>query len=132
MYLYFLYQTKQIPYCSILESIASIQKTLDFHTYDLLFLSLFLLFPSSSSLPFSLLFPFPFLMDHLNCIFKGGNFLPLSYMPHALSLIFLPFFLNIFLLILFGPQFHFYSQFNLSKILLWHMNLLSYDPWVLN
>ena len=125
---------KQIPYCSILESIASIQKTLDFHTCDLLFLSFFLLFSSSSSLLFSLLFPFPFLMDHPQSYFQRRK-LPPPFL-HAtcpfLDFSSFSFFFNIFLLLLFGPQFHFYSQFNLSKILLWHMNLLSYDPWVLN
>ena len=41
-------------------------------------------------------------------------------------------FCNIFLLLLFGPQFHFYSQFNLSKSYFGHMNLLNYDHWVMN
>ena len=42
-------------------------------------------------LPFLSFSFFLFLWITLNRIFKGGNFLPLSYMPHAFSLIFLPF-----------------------------------------
>ena len=53
----------------------------------------------SLSLPFLSFSFFLFLWITLNRIFKGGNFLPLSYMPHAFSLIFLPFSLFLYFFI---------------------------------
>ena len=79
-----------------------------FHTHIVYLPVIFFSFPSSFSslllLPFSSLFfsLFLFLWITLNRILKGGNFLPLSYMPHALSLIFFFFFLYLFLYL--GPS----------------------------
>ena len=68
-----------------------------FFSFPSFFSSLLLL--SFSSLFFSL---FLFLWITLNRILKGGNFLPLSYMPHALSMIFFFFFIYFFLYL--GPS----------------------------
>ena len=65
-----------------------------FHTHIVYILVIFFSFPSFFSslllFPFSSLFfsHFLFLWITLNRILKGGNFLPLSCMTHALSLIF--------------------------------------------
>ena len=78
-----------------------------FHTHIVYKPVIFFSFPSFFSslllLPFSSLFfsLFLFLWITLNRILKGGNFLPLSYMPHALSLIF---FFLLFSLFLLGPS----------------------------
>ena len=80
-----------------------------FHTHIVYIPVIFFSFPSFFSsllllLPFSSLFfsLFLFLWISLNRILVGGNFLPLSYMPHALSLIFFFFFLYLFLYL--GPS----------------------------
>ena len=65
----------------------------------------------SLSLPFLSFSFFFFLWITLNHIFKGGNFLPLSYMPHAFSLIFLP-----FSLFLYSLSLHFCSYKDKTKL----------------
>ena len=79
-----------------------------FHTHTVYIPMSFFSFPYFFSslllLPFPSLFfsLFLFLWITLNRILKGGNFLPLSYMPHSLSLIFFFFFLYFFLYL--GPS----------------------------
>ena len=85
-----------------------VQKSILFHTHIVYIHVIFFSFPSFFSslllLPFSSLFfsLFLFLWITLNRILKGENFLPLSYMPHAISLIFFFFFLYFFLYL--GPS----------------------------
>ena len=94
-YIYSFYtKTRQIQTIVKKKSIFFHTKRNKFHTHIVYIPVIFFSFPSLFSslllLPFSSLFfsLFLFLWITLNRILKGGNFLHLSYMPHALSLIF--------------------------------------------
>ena len=122
-YIYSFYtKTRQI-HTIVQKSILFHTKLNKFHTHvvyiPVIFFSFHSFFSSLLLLPFSSLFfsLFLFLWITLNRILKGGNFLPLSYMPHALSLIFFLHF-SLFLFV-FGPL-HF------SIIL--HLSLLLFSP----
>ena len=115
-------KTRQIH--TIVQKSILFHTELKFHTHivyiPVIFFSFSSFFSSLLLLPFSSLFfsLFLFLWITLNRILKGGNFLPLSYMPHALSLTFFLLF-SLFLFV--------FRYFHFSIIL--HLSLLLFSPY---
>ena len=97
-YIYSFYTKTRQTHTIVQKSIFFHTKLNKFHTHIVYIPAIFFSFPSFfSSLLLLSSFPlFLFLWITLNRILKGGNFLPLSYMPHALSLIFFFFFFFIY------------------------------------